>query len=224
MARLARVVVPGFPHHVTQRGTRRQEIFFSDEDRRGYLELVRAAAEHFGVTVCAWCLMPNHMHFVATPAAVDSLALCFGQAHTRYSRMINFRQGWRGFLFQGRFASSPMDWPYAYHALRYVLRNPVRAGLAGVSWAYSWSSAAFLVGEKETDPLAQRERRLEEMVGDWRGYLSGTEDAEEVRSLRRETSVGRPLGSSGFVRQLEARLDRQLIRGQAGRPPKGTNQ
>jgi putative transposase len=223
MARLARVVIPGLPHHLTQRGTRRQEIFFSDEDRRCYLELVGAAAQQFGVTIWAWCLMPNHVHFVARPAAEESLALCFGQAHTRYSRMINFRQGWRGFLFQGRFASSPMDWPYAYHAVRYVLRNPVRAGLVRLPWGYAWSSAAFQVGETKTDPLVKKDERLEEMVGDWRKYLCAGEDDEEVLALRRETSVGRSLGNRGFLRQLEARLDRHLLRRRPGRPPKGRN-
>ena len=218
MAKLARVVVPGCPHHVTQRGSRRQKVFFSDEDRLRYLDLVKEAAEQFGVRFTAWCLMPNHVHFVAVPKGERSLALCFGKAHTQYTRTVNLRKGWRGFLWQGRFASSPMDKAHAYHAVRYVERNPVRAGLCRVPWRYKWSSAAFHVGENPTDPLVKVEGS--EPVDDWREYLAEP-DADEVMCLiRRETAVGRPIGDVLFVRRLEKRLDMTLTRRPPGRPRK----
>jgi putative transposase len=98
--------------------------------------------------------MTNHVHFVAVPASEESLALCFDKAHTKYARMVNFRSGWRGHLWQGRFGSSPMDESHAYLAVRYALRNPVRAGVVRLPWRHEWSSAAFHVGERATDPLA----------------------------------------------------------------------
>jgi putative transposase len=220
MPRLGRVVVPGIPHHVTQRGVRREEVFFSQKDRWRYLEFLAEAAEHFGVAVWSWCLMTNHVHIVAVPEEERSLALCFGKAHTQYTRMINFRKDWRGHLWQARFGSSPMEDGYTYHTVRYVLRNPVRAGLVEVPWEYEWSSAAFHVGEKKTDPLVKPNKYLDDMIGDWRTYLLEPQGTEILRELRKETSVGRPLGSKQFVSQLEQDLSRSLTRRPLGRPKK----
>ena len=220
MPRLARVVIPGLPHHVTQRGVQRRDVFSSDEDRLRYLEFVREAAERFGVAIRSWCLMSNHVHFVAVPEGERSLALCFGRAHTRYTRMVNFRERWRGHLWEGRFASSPMDDPHVFHAVRYVLRNPVRSGLVRLPWRYEWSSAAFHVGERKTDPLVKANEELDGMVGDWREYLVEPDADEVLCRLRGETAVGRPLGSAAFVRKLEEDLDRFLTRRPPGRPRK----
>ena len=220
MPRLARVVIAGVPHHVTQRGTRSQDVFFSDDDREKYLQFVGECAEDHGVAIRAWCLMTNHVHFVAVPRAEDSLAKCFGTAHKRYSRMVNFRNGWKGFLFQGRFGSSPMDEAYTYHTLRYVLRNPVRAGIVRSPWRYEWSSAAFHTGRRRTDPLVTVDGGIEKMVGDWAEFLSGPDEDGFLRGIRRESEVGRPLGSEAFVSRLERRLKRNLKRGRPGRPRK----
>ncbi|HAK93642.1 MAG TPA: transposase [Planctomycetes bacterium] len=219
MARLARVVLPGVPHHVTQRGSRREEVFFSDEDREIYLEMVANAAEKYGVEFWAWCLMPNHVHFVVVPRDERSLARCFGRAHTEYSRWINFRTGWRGTLWQGRFASSAMDEPHAWHAVRYVERNPVRARMVRVAWSYEWSSAAYHVGIRTKDALIFRVPKEAQMAEDWRAYLQD-ESETALADLRRETRVGRPVGSAVFLAHLERRLDRTLIRGKPGRGQK----
>src|SRR5271167_4440988 len=109
MARLARIVVPGVPHHVTQRGNRRQAVFFGDGDCRAYLALLTEHARAAGVGVWAWCLMPNHVHLMLTPAEPDALRACLADAHRRYSSLVNAREGWRGYLWQGPFASFPMD-------------------------------------------------------------------------------------------------------------------
>lgn len=220
MPRLARVVIPGLPHHVTQRGVQRRDVFSSDEDRLRYLEYVREAAARFGVTIWSWCLMSNHVHFVAVPEGERSLALCFGKAHTKYTRMVNFREGWRGHLWQGRFGSSPMDEPHAYRAVRYVLRNPVRAGVVRMPWRYEWSSAAFHVGERKTDALVNPNEELDRMIGEWREYLLEPDADEVLCRLRSETSVGRPLGNAEFVQRLEEELDRHLTRRPPGRPRK----
>jgi putative transposase len=219
MARFARVVLPGIPHHITQRGTRREEVFFTDEDRQRYLTMVAEAAERFGVEIWAWCLMPNHVHIVAVPDRENSLALCFGKAHTQYSRRINFRKEWRGSLWQGRFASCPLDEQHAWHAVRYVERNPVRAKLVRVAWSYEWSSAAYHVGLRETDPLIRKMPKAAQMAEDWRAYLQD-EDEAALASLRREGWVGRPVGSPAFLHRVEKTLDRALTRGKPGRPPK----
>ena len=215
MARHARIVVPDMPHHVTQRGNRRQEVFFGDEDREEYLRYVREACEQFGVAIWAWCLMPNHVHFVAVPKAEDALALCFGRAHTRYTRMINFRKQWRGFLWQGRFASCVMDDAHAYHGLRYVERNPVRAKLARTPWSYRWSSAGYRVGQRRDAPLVRADDRFGQTIKDWKAYLMEGEDPEEVALIRKETPVGRPIGDAGFIQRLERRFGMDLFR----RPP-----
>ena len=109
MARLARVVAPGVPHHVTQRGNRRQETFFRPADYRLYRELMAEWCGRCGVEIWAYCLMPNHVHLIAVPQTADALQRAIGEAHRRYTRAINLREGWRGHLWQGRFASFPME-------------------------------------------------------------------------------------------------------------------
>ncbi|MCH7943057.1 MAG: transposase, partial [Proteobacteria bacterium] len=102
MARLARVVAPGHPHHVTQRGNRRQQTFFSDDDYRSYLELMSTWCARLNVDVWAYCLMPNHVHMIMVPENEHGLGRAIGEAHRRYTRLVNLRQDWRGHLWQGR--------------------------------------------------------------------------------------------------------------------------
>jgi len=139
MARLARVVVPGVAHHVTQRGNRRQPTFFQEDDYRAYLELLGHWCGRCGVEVWAYCLMPNHVHLIVVPENEDGLRRGLGEAHRRYTRRINFRAGWRGHLWQGRFASFAMDERYLRRAARYVELNPVRAKLCRMPWRWPWS-------------------------------------------------------------------------------------
>jgi putative transposase len=106
------VIVPGCPHHITQRGNRRQPTFFGDDDYQAYLALMADWLRRGGVQVWAWCLMPNHVHLIAVPETAQGLARAVGEAHRRYTRRVNFREGWRGYLWQGRFASYPMDGSY----------------------------------------------------------------------------------------------------------------
>jgi len=124
MARIARVVAPGLPHHVTQRGNRRQQTFFCDDDYRAYLELMAQWCSRCAVEIWAYCLMPNHVHLIAVPESKDGLRSAIGEAHRRYTRRINFREGWRGHLWQGRFASYTMEERYLLAAARYIEMNP----------------------------------------------------------------------------------------------------
>ena len=150
MARIARVVIPGIPHHITQRGNRRQRVFFRDDDYRLYRRLMSEFCSMHDVRVLAYCLMPNHSHLVLTPAAADGLHKAVGEAHRRYTRHINSTHGWHGYLWQGRFASFPMDEAHLYRAVRYVELNPVDAKLCSRPEQWPWSSAkAHLCGEND---------------------------------------------------------------------------
>ena len=140
MVRIARVIATGIPHHITQRGNRRMPTFFGDEDYQSYLALMAEWCQRLGIEIWAYCLMPNHVHLIAVPETDDGLRRGIGEAHRRYSRLINFRENWRGHLWQGRFASFPMDETYLLAAAWYVEMNPVRARLA--SDPASWLGAA----------------------------------------------------------------------------------
>jgi len=216
MARIARVVVPELPHHVTQRGVRRMDVFFSDGDRREYLKQLAEQGERFGVKYFAWCLMSNHVHLIAVPDRETSLARGIGEAHRRYTRYVNFREGWRGYLFQGRFHSFPLESSYLLAAVRYVLTNPVRAGIVERPWDYRWSSARWFVGGRRDDPLAIPTDRLDDIT-DWRSFLLQEEDCIPV--LRRHARTGRPLGSKSFLAQLEQLTGRRLLPRKPGPKP-----
>ena len=218
MARIARVVVPGEPHHVTQRGNRRQETFFCEDDYEAYLELMAQWCSRCGVDVWAYCLMPNHVHLVAVPEKRDSLRRAVGEAHRRYTRRINFREQWRGHLWQERFSSFVMDDAHVLAAMRYIELNPVRAGLVADPGAYRWSSArAHLAGQD--DALVKVQPMLD-YVGDWPKYLALDVDEREAALLRMHARTGRPLGSETFVMDLERILGRYLRKQKPG--PKST--
>ena len=220
MARLARVVVPGYPHHITQRGNRRLPTFFSDDDYEAYLALMAEQCAACGVAIWAWCLMPNHVHLVAVPETAEALARAVGEAHRRYTRRINFREGWRGYLWQGRFGSFVMQRRHTLAAVRYVERNPVRAGLVRRAWRWPWSSARAHV-EGRGDALVGPGGPLVAEVNDWRAFLAAAEDEATVEALRRHGRTGRPWGDLAFLRRLERRLDRRLVPGTPGRPKTG---
>ena len=217
MARLARVVAPGYPHHVTQRGNRRQETFFREDDYRVYRDLMRAWCAKCAVEIWAYCLMPNHVHLIAVPRSGDALARAIGEAHRRYTRHVNFREGWRGYLWQGRFASFPMDEDYLLAAARYVELNPVRAGIVRRPESYPWSSARAHLGGGGDDlvrvaPLLQR-------VPDWRSFLRSGLPESDLDALRRHEHTGRPLGGQRFIETLERRLGRILKKRKPGPRP-----
>jgi putative transposase len=106
------------PRHVTQRGNPRQETFFGEEDYQHHLELMAQFCRAEQVAIWAYCLMPNHVHLIAVPQSAESLRRAIGEAHRRYTRWINFREGWRGHLWQGRFASFVMDEDHLLTAAR----------------------------------------------------------------------------------------------------------
>jgi putative transposase len=218
MARLARLVVPGMPHHVTQRGNRRQQTFFNEGDYAAYLELMGDWCREKGVEIWGYCLMPNHVHLIAVPSSEDGLRWAIGSAHERYTRRINFREKWRGYLWQGRFASFVMDEPYLLAAARYVELNPVRARLVPTAEAWPWSSAqAHLSGR---DDGLVKVTPLLAMIADWSAFLNSAVPEEELRDLRRHGRTGRPLGDETFLGRLEEKVGRVLRPQKRGPKPK----
>ncbi len=220
MARLARVVVPEYPHHITQRGNRRQQTFFCDDDYRAYIALVSEWCALCGVEIWFYCLMPNHVHLIAVPESEEGLRKAIGEAHRRYTRHVNFRENWRGHLWQGRFASYVMDNKYLVNAVRYIAMNPVKAGLSERPEQYQWSSArAYLHGRR--DPLV-KVSGLNRIVGDWKAFFREDVDVETAERMRQHERTGRPLGSESFVVKVEKMLGRMV--GPQKRGPKPQNQ
>ena len=229
MARLARIVIPHVPHHITQRGNRRLPVFFSDDDRRDYVRLLSASLRATGTRCLAWCLMDNHVHLILVPATADGLRAAIAESHRRYSRAINFREGWRGYLFQGRFASYPMDDAHLVAAVRYVENNPVAAHMVERAEDWHWSSARSHVAGRAVagDPLTDV-AALGRHVRNWRALLRhgaelGDADAKgEALAERIEARLrtGRPLAAEQWIAAHEQSLGRPLAPQKRGPKPK----
>ncbi|MGB5216731.1 MAG: transposase [Smithella sp.] len=219
MPRIARIVVPGIPHHITQRGNRRQEAFFQDADYREYISFISEACRLHGVEIWAYCLMSNHVHLIAVPEKAESLRGAIGEAHRRYTRSINFRQNWRGHLWQERFASFPMNETYLLAAARYVELNPVRARMTNDPVSYPWSSAkSHLLGE---DDELVRVKPLLDLVPDWTNFLYEGIDEKDMNRIRQHERTGRPLGDDQFIKKMEGVVNRVLMKRKPG--PKKRN-
>lgn len=214
MPRIARIIAPCIPHHVTQRGNRRMETFFRDEDYRAYLALMAEWCRKCKVTIWAYCLMPNHVHLIAVPETEAGLRMAIGEAHRRYSVMINRREKWTGHLWQGRFSSFPMDETYLLSAVKYIEMNPVRAGLVEDPYSWQWSSASAHASGKD-DHLVTVAPLLE-MVGEWQLFLQDA-DEEAANKIRGHERTGRALGEETFLDSLEITLQREVKPRKAGR-------
>ena len=210
--------MPGLPHHVTQRGNRRQTVFFEDGDYRAYLKLIRAYSERFAVEILAYCLMPNHVHLVVVPPCRDSLAKLFGTAHHRHALRVNERFGWSGHLWQERFHSSVLDEPHMFAALRYVELNPVRANLCNRAQDWPWSSARGHLGISE-DVILDDSAWLAG-IDSWSGFLAEPGEPSLMKNLRVQTMTGRPSGDRTFIRQLERITGRRLRKQNKGPRPR----
>jgi putative transposase len=220
MPRLARRVFAGLPHHIVQRGNRREDVFFRDSDRSTYLDWLNEYCCQQGVQVLAYCLMTNHIHIVAVPATDDGLARTFRPLHSRYAKRVNRERGWNGHVWQGRFFSSALDESYLWAAIRYVERNPVRAGMVDSAEAYLWSSAGAHCGLR-TDPVLTKDPGwLEVMrsVGHWPSWLTDVDPPAQLTDLRERFRRCLPCGSDDFVRGLENRAGQPLVARPRGRP------
>ncbi|HEX7848861.1 MAG TPA: transposase [Sphingomonas sp.] len=222
MARLPRIVLPGIPHHVTQRGNRRERVFFEDGDYELYLDLLSDAAARSGVAIWSYCLMPNHVHIIAVPSDEDGLRRTFRYVHRHYTGYINARLRVTGHLWQGRFSSVAMDEAHLVSALRYVALNPVRARLVERAEDWRWSSTrAHLAGESDgyVDIVPALVR-----VGNFSAFLGEAfDEAMTYAALRKAESVGRPIGSKEWLEDMEARTGLTLAPAKRGPKPKSAN-
>jgi putative transposase len=215
MARLARIVVPGLPHHLTARGNRREPIFFEDGDQDLYCDMLAEQCARAAVEVWAYCLMPNHVHLILQPQTADRLGRALGAAHRRWANYVNARGRWTGHLFDGRFACVAMDEAHLMTAVRYVAMNPVRARRRARPQDWAWSSTrAHLAG---ADDGLVAVRHVLGLWPDFAALLAEEPEPRAVAALRAAESTGRPLGTADFVSDLERRLGRPLARRAPGR-------
>lgn len=221
MPRLARLVIPGLPHHVTQRGNRRDCVFYSDNDRQRYLRLLIEYASLHGLLVLAYCLMTNHIHLACIPSHSSTLAAVFKPVHTRYTQYFNRARETCGRLWQGRFFSCPLDDWHLWATIRYVERNPVRASMVDKAEEYPWSSAVAHCGLRDDPVLCPLPDPRPAAATDWSGWLADEDDDGMLAKLRLHTRTGRPAGDAKFIADLESRLDRRVHALPVGRPSKG---
>ncbi len=219
MARLARQVFAGIPHHVTQRGNGRAQTFFDGEDYAAYRDLLAEHSRAAGVEVWSWVLMPNHVHLILVPPEPDALRRALAATHRRYAGRVHARLKRSGHFWQGRFGCVAMDEAHLGAALRYGALNPVRARLVERASDWDWSSTRVLTGERAEDGLT--------LVGpvrtrypDFAGLLAGAEDEAMTLRLRRAETIGRPVGGEDFLARLEAESGRTLRPAKRGPKPK----
>ena len=216
MARMARLVVPGLPHHVTQRGVRRMPVFFDDGDYRAYMALLAEWCAKAGTEIWAYCLMPNHVHLILVPRTPDGLRAALGETHRRYTFRVNRREDWRGHLWQERFHSFAMDEDHLVACARYVERNPVRARLVRRARDWRWSSArAHLDG---ADDGVAKVAPLLDRIPDWSALLDEADDEAMLERIRSHARGGYVLGTEAFRAALERRLERAVQPRRPGRP------
>ncbi len=226
MPRLARTVCAGVPHHITQRGNRREDVFYTDEDRHAYLGWLKEYAGKYKVDILAYCLMTNHIHLVAAPATEEGLQQMLKPLHMRYAQRVNRARGWKGHIWQGRFFSSALDEAYLWAAIRYVERNPVRAKMVRRAENYLWSSARGHCGLKQDALLTKKPywRKQFEGIGDWSAWLAEGDEPQKLEVIRRNVEKGLPCGSDKFIQRLEGMTGRALQYRPQGRPRKDADE
>jgi REP-associated tyrosine transposase len=218
MVRPLRHVVPEFPHHIRHRGVRKDAIFHEDSDYLVYIRSLRNACLEFLVKIWAYALMTNHVHLIAVPEEKTSISRALQKAHTTYAEYFNGKYGFVGHVLQNRPDMSLMDDTYARNAIRYVERNPVRAGLVQRAEDYLWSSAAAHCGSRDDLLLSPNPYASE--ISNWSAWLMIDQTNEELLEIRRHLSTGRPWCTPEMLVQLEAMTGRSLRPGRPGRPKK----
>lgn len=225
MARLPRLFIPAQPQHVILRGNNKQPIFEDDDDRRMFLDRLREAARQHGLAIHAYCLMPNHLHLLATPANGRSLSVALQALGRYYVLYFNRRHGRSGTLWEGRYRATVIEAErYLLVCTRYIELNPVRAGLAERPESYAWSSCAHHVGlavdALVTDhPLYwalgntpfERQRAYQD------SFAQPLPEAD-IKAIRDATQKGWLLGSDAYTARMAARANRRITPLTRGRP------
>ena len=211
MARRARVVVPNCPHHITQRGNRREKIFFQEGDELKYLEIMSVQLARYNIECWSYCLMPNHVHFILVPKDENSLARAVGEAHRRYTQFVGFRDKWRGHLFQGRFYSVAMDEAHLMAAFRYVALNPVKAKLCVKAKDWQFSSTYAIVNKK-SDKYVNVES-ANQRINNFTKFITRENNVESQlwAQIRAHEFTGRPVGAKEWLARLDAQMDGKVL-------------
>ncbi|HYR84131.1 MAG TPA: transposase [Terriglobia bacterium] len=207
---MARAVLPGVPHHITQRGSRRSDVFLDEVDRHNYLHIFRESCRQFGLRIWAYCLMTNHVHFVAVPEREDSLWRTFQRTHGMFASRFNIKYGFSGHLWQARPFSCALDETHLWAAIRYVELNPVRARIVVCAEDYPWSSASAHCG-LEMNPWLDSDWLPANRIANWRQWLMEGNGSELDQRIRDRTFTGRPCGDDPFVRRVEEAIGRPLM-------------
>jgi len=217
MSRIARIVIEGIPHHVTQRGNYNQRVFFSDKNRVYYLKLIKEYSAKYQLKILFYCLMDNHVHFIVIPLKANSMSKTFDIVNAKYAQYINKKKKLIGHLWQNRFYSCPMDEQHAYVAAKYIEQNPVKAGLASEAWEWKWSSAGYHTGGQDTSGFLERVVFLPK-PDKWKEELSGTILKPISEKLKWCTRAGRPFADFSLVKKLEKVVGKNLRFRRVGRP------
>ena len=216
--RRGRVTVPGMPHHVTQRGNRRSDVFLDAEDRHLYLELLREYSTRHRLRLWTYSLMTNHIHLIVVPESPSTVSDTLRDTHSAYASLFNRKHGYSGHLWQGRFYSCLLDAEHLEHAVRYVECNAVRAGMVDRAEDYPWSSASPHVMGME-DRYLDSGLPLICIIQDWGAWLAGEPNHESIQALRDATATGRACGSPDFIREMETHTGSLLRPQKRGRKP-----
>jgi putative transposase len=218
MLRQARSVFANIPHHITQRGNRKNDVFFCDADKDYYLALLQEYTSKHKVEVLAYCLMSNHVHLILVPSTEDGLQKALKPLHMRYSQYINRQQNISGILWQGRFFSSPLDEQYTYYAFAYVENNPVEANMVENATDYKYSSARHHVGIAQDNLIADYDIGIKQNA--YLQYLQTMLRQKYSKVLKENTHKGLPCGSDEFITGLSDKIGRDLSFRGVGRPEK----
>ncbi len=217
MTRPARFVAVGFPHHITQRGNQQQKTFKKEEDYLNYLKLTCVYTKKYALSVIAFCLMPNHVHFVAIPRRLESMSRTFQFSHMTYTQYFNESYDLKGHLWKNRFFSCALDERHLYEAVRYVENNPVKAGLVKYAENWKWSSASAHLHRNAR--FLDLDRVFDFVdVPDWKEYLRERMDETVIKNIRVNTMKGRPAGNRDFIQNLSKKFGISLEPKPMGRP------
>ncbi len=216
MARTSRLVAPGHPHHVTQRGNQCNRTFFDDSDYRLYLSILAEEAGAGGCQIWCYCLMPNHVHLIVLPDTETALARTIGETHRRYTTVINRRNRTTGYLWQGRFWSAALDERHLAFATRYILNNPVDGRSVKSATDWPWSSATIHAGGGDDGVVDVR--HLGDRIGSFDKFMGIAVDPGDAQRYENALRRGWPIGDDAFVKDLEATLKRKAAPAKRGRP------
>ena len=188
-----------------------------DMDHHVYLKLLVQSCTRYEVKIWSYCLMSNHVHLIAIPSERDGLSEAFQFVHSSYADYFNAKYQKAGHLWQGRFKSTVMDERHLWNGVRYVERNPVRAGIVARAADYRWSSAAAHCGLK-FDRVLSDDLPLLGQVTDWETWLDNPEKESDLKFIRETTRTGRPCADQESIKAMERQLGRVLLPKKPGPP------